>query len=129
MKSAVEPRLRERLKEQPVSARDWPTLHCHQRTLQRLLTKLHAEGEVHIVGWRTAEKPGPYSPVYAKGKGRDKPYPKPPSPNEKQRRRRQRPDVAEREVLLRRAQYRRKHPLGLSLSELLTHRKNHENRP
>lgn len=74
---------------------------CHQRTAQRVLTRLHKEGAVRIVGW--ASPTHIKVPEYLWGKGKNKPKPKPLTGAEKNRRRLSDPDIRERVLLQRRA--------------------------
>jgi hypothetical protein len=53
---------------------------CHQRVAQRVLTRLHREGEIHISRWASSYQTP--IPVYVVGPGKDKAKPKPLTPAE-----------------------------------------------
>lgn len=74
---------------------------CHQRTAQRVLTKLHKDGSVKIVGW--VEQYYQKIPAYLWGKGEDKPKPAPLTPAEKNRRYLSNPEIKDIELKRRRA--------------------------
>lgn len=75
--------------------------HCHHKTAQRALSKLHDAGQSHIVGWvpiyqrRIAN--------YAGGPGKDVPMPRALTDKEIQRKRRKDPEVLIADAMKKRA--------------------------
>lgn len=78
---------------------------CHQRVAQRVLTRLHRQGEIHIVAWVSIY----HAPIpqYVIGPGKDAPRPRPQTKAETARMYRARhPEVYVRAKALRRQRER-----------------------
>ena len=78
---------------------------CHQRVAQRVLSRLHRQGEIHIVAWVGVHQS--LIPQYVIGPGKDAPRPKPQTKAQTARMYRARnPEVAVRNKELRRLRER-----------------------
>jgi len=73
---------------------------CHNRTAQRILGKLHAEGRVIIKEWQSIYHQK--IPVYGKGPGKNKPKPKPITNKARMRRNRKDPEFCMNEAFKKR---------------------------
>ena len=77
MNSRIEPKIRAVLKTRRKFSKYAlaEATPCHQRTAQRVLTRLHQQGEIHIVAWVSIY----HAPIpqYVIGPGKDAPRPRP----------------------------------------------------
>lgn len=72
--------------------------HCVKRHAYRVINQLHAAGLIHISGWVTDNKTGPYVRRLTAGAGVDVPRPKAMTRVERTRRQRERMEPIEREL-------------------------------
>lgn len=69
---------------------------CHHQTARRILSRLHKEKQIYIVGWTYSyQQP---IPIYVFGQGKDKPRPKPLTSVQTSRRYRAKPENHEQEI-------------------------------